>query len=87
MNKYRRLSLLLVLIAVSIVYSNIASNVEVLAQQNQSQACIQSYVGVCIAPPPPDLNCADIPYKNIRINGSDPHGFDGNDNDGIGCES
>lgn len=30
-----------------------------------------------------DLNCGDVPYKNFRVVGSDPHGFDG---DGIGCE-
>jgi hypothetical protein len=43
---------------------------------------------VCIPPPPPDLNCDDegVP-ENFEVVGSDPHGFDGNDNDGIGCES
>jgi hypothetical protein len=49
--------------------------------------CSPSYPGVCIPPPPPDLNCDDegIP-ENFEVSGSDPHGFDG-DNDGIGCES
>jgi ion channel len=41
-------------------------------------------------PPPPDLNCADIPYRNFRVLWNvpdpDPHHFDG-DKDGIGCES
>ena len=32
------------------------------------------------------MNCDDIPEKNFKVKGSDPHGFDG-DNDGIGCES
>ena len=48
--------------------------------------CDPSYPGVCIKSPPPDLNCPDIPDKNFRVIGSDPHGFD-RDNDGIGCES
>jgi micrococcal nuclease len=41
-------------------------------------------------PPPPDLNCADIPYRNFRVLWNvpdpDPHHFDG-DHDGIGCET
>lgn len=48
--------------------------------------CHPSYPDVCIPPPPPDLNCADIPHRRFRVVGSDPHGFDGN-KDGIGCES
>jgi micrococcal nuclease len=48
--------------------------------------CHPSYPTVCIPPPPPDLNCGDIPYRRFQVTGSDPHGFDG-DNDGIGCES
>jgi micrococcal nuclease len=54
--------------------------------QTPQPSCDPSYPGVCIAPYPPDLNCGDIPYKNFKVVGSDPHGFDG-DNDGIGCES
>lgn len=86
MNKYRKLLLLLIPTTVLILCATIATNGEVSAQQNQT-ACVLSYTDVCIAPPPPDLNCADVPYHNIRINGSDPHGLDGNDNDGIGCET
>lgn len=48
--------------------------------------CSPAYPDVCIPPPPPDLNCGDIPYRNFRVVGSDPHRFDG-DRDGIGCES
>ena len=48
--------------------------------------CHPSYLDVCIPPPPPDLDCPDIPYRRFRVVGSDPHGFDG-DGDGIGCES
>jgi hypothetical protein len=38
-------------------------------------------------PPPPNLNCDDegVP-ENFEVSGSDPHGFD-RDNDGIGCET
>ena len=48
--------------------------------------CDPSYPDVCIAPYPPDLDCGEIGYSNFRVIGSDPHGFD-KDNDGIGCES
>lgn len=48
--------------------------------------CDPSYPDVCIAPPPPDLDCGDIPYRRFRVIGSDPHRFDG-DGNGIGCES
>ncbi len=53
--------------------------------QSQVKKCDASYPDVCIPPYPPDLNCGDIPYKNFRVVGSDPHRFDG-DKDGIGCE-
>ncbi len=49
--------------------------------------CDPSYPDVCIAPYPPDLNCGDIPYTDIRVLPPDPHGFDGHDNDGLGCVS
>jgi uncharacterized repeat protein (TIGR01451 family) len=48
--------------------------------------CHPSYPDVCIPPPPPDLDCDDVPHTNFRVRGSDPHGFDG-DNDGRGCET
>lgn len=48
--------------------------------------CDPSYPDVCIAPPPPDLNCDDVPYSNIKVEGDDPHEFD-REGDGIGCES
>ena len=47
--------------------------------------CDPSYPDKCIKSPPPKLNCDDISFRNVKVNGSDPHGFDG-DNDGIGCE-
>jgi micrococcal nuclease len=51
-----------------------------------ASSCDPSYPGVCIPSPPPDLDCGDISYRRFDVRGSDPHGFDG-DNDGVGCES
>lgn len=48
--------------------------------------CDPSYPTVCIPPPPPDLDCKDIPYRRFRVLPPDPHHFDG-DHDGIGCET
>jgi len=48
--------------------------------------CDSSYPDFCIPPPPPDLDCGDIPYKRFTVLQPDPHRFDG-DKDGIGCES
>lgn len=48
--------------------------------------CDPVYPDVCIPPPPPDLDCKDIPYRRFRVLPPDPHRFDG-DHDGIGCES
>ncbi|HXF63382.1 MAG TPA: SH3 domain-containing protein [Caldilineaceae bacterium] len=48
--------------------------------------CDSSYPGLCIPPPPPDLDCTDISYQSFPVRGADPHNFDG-DGDGIGCEN
>ncbi len=48
--------------------------------------CDPSYPGICIPPPPPDLDCPDIPYRRFTVLPPDPHRFDA-DHDGIGCES
>jgi micrococcal nuclease len=48
--------------------------------------CDPSYPTVCIPPPPPDLDCADVRHRRFQVRGSDPHGFDG-DGDGVGCET
>jgi predicted nucleic acid-binding Zn ribbon protein len=48
--------------------------------------CDPSYPTVCIPPPPPDLDCKDIQYRNFVVLPPDPHHFDG-DGDGIGCET
>ena len=52
-----------------------------------STSCDAAYPDVCIPPAPPDLDCKDIEYRNFRVLPLDSHGFDGRDNDGIGCES
>jgi endonuclease YncB( thermonuclease family) len=50
--------------------------------------CDPNYTGACVPPYPPDLDCADLRALGlapVRSIGSDPHGFDGDD-DRIGCE-
>ncbi len=47
--------------------------------------CDPSYPTVCIPPPPPDLDCGEIPYRDFVVYPPDPHNFDG-DGNGIGCE-
>ena len=54
--------------------------------KKKKPGCDPSYPDFCIKSPPPDLDCSDISKKNFKVTGSDPHGFDA-DNDGIGCES
>lgn len=55
------------------------------------QRCHPSYPDFCIAPPPPDLDCGEIPAnrKPFRVRhdvaNADPHRFD-RDRDGRGCE-
>lgn len=75
----KKLALYLVL-AFSVVMLLITDR-PVLAQGN----CDSSYPDVCIASPPPDLDCKDISYRNFQVVGDDPHHFD-RDKDGIGCE-
>ncbi len=50
------------------------------------EQCAAEYPTVCIPPPPPDLDCPDIPYTNFTVLPPDRHHFDGNNN-GIGCEA
>jgi micrococcal nuclease len=49
-------------------------------------SCDPAYPDVCIPPPPPDLDCPDVRYRNFRVLPPDPHRFDG-EGDGRGCES
>jgi len=51
---------------------------------NQLTLSDPNYSGQCIPISSRDLDCADV-GKNIKVTGSDPHGFD-RDGDGIGCE-
>ena len=53
---------------------------------NSRSNCSSSYPDVYIPPPPPDLDCKDIPYHNFKVLPPDPHNFDG-DGNGIGCEN
>lgn len=52
----------------------------------QKGNCSPAYPGVCIPPPPPDLDCKDIKFKRFKVLRPDPHNFD-RDGDGVGCES
>jgi hypothetical protein len=52
-----------------------------------ADACDPSYPDCCLDPGIPDLDCGDIPYRQFTVYPPDPDGFDGRDNDGIGCES
>jgi uncharacterized repeat protein (TIGR01451 family) len=52
--------------------------------------CDPHYPGVCIPPLPPDLDCADLPFRQFRVlhdgpTTPDPHSLD-NNFDGIGCQ-
>lgn len=49
--------------------------------------CDPAYPTVCIPPAPPDLDCGEVSYDHFAVLTPDPHGFDGADDDGIGCES
>jgi micrococcal nuclease len=47
--------------------------------------CDPSYPDLCLPPPPPDLDCGDVGEQSFRVEGADPHNFDG-DHNGVGCE-
>ena len=53
--------------------------------QPNAMACDPSYPDGCIPPPPPDLDCGDVPYQRFTVLSPDPHRFDA-DLDGIGCK-
>jgi hypothetical protein len=56
-----------------------------LAPSPGAAGCDAAYPSVCIAPPPPDLDCADVTFRRFTVLPPDPHHFDG-DGDGLGCE-
>lgn len=64
---------------------NSGSNLTAPAPASGS-TCDPHYPTICVPPPPPDLNCGDIPFTDFAVLPGDPHGFDG-DNDGTGCET
>jgi endonuclease YncB( thermonuclease family) len=53
--------------------------------------CDPHYPGVCIPPPAPDFDCADLSFRDFQVlhdptpKTPDPHSFD-NNFDGIGCQ-
>lgn len=51
---------------------------------DSGSGCDPNYTGTCVPQVSYDLNCDDI-GGSVEVVGSDPHGFDG-DNDGYGCE-
>lgn len=75
----------LIPVAFVIMYSLIGAQLQYVGASSDEN-CDPSYPDVCIAPPPPNLNCDDVPYNDIKVEGDDPHGFD-REGDGIGCES
>jgi hypothetical protein len=64
----------------------IKNSPNVVKKPTTQSNCDSSYPDFCIPSPPPNLNCPNIPQKRFTVSGSDPHGFD-RDNDAIGCES
>ena len=79
----RIISFLIIILVSSLVFSFFFVAIKTEAQFSD---CDSSYPDVCIASPPPDLNCGDIPDKGFTVLPPDPHGFD-RDGDGVGCES
>jgi hypothetical protein len=55
-------------------------------ESDDGEDCDDSYPDECIPPPPPVLDCSDIDEEDFEVQGSDPHGFD-DDNNGVGCEA
>ena len=46
--------------------------------------CAPEYPGLCLSPPPPDLDCADLAWSHFPALAPDRHHLDA-DGDGIGC--
>jgi hypothetical protein len=57
-----------------------------LTPTRNAAVCAAEYPTVCIPPPPPDLNCGDIPYRRFTVLPPDRHRFD-SDGNGVGCET
>jgi len=88
MNLKRILSLTIATLSLTLVVVLLYPNHGYSQTTNSTQtgSCDPAYPDVCIASPPPDLNCADIADRHFKVLPPDPHGFD-RDGDGIGCES
>ncbi|MDA0267622.1 MAG: hypothetical protein O2890_15130 [Cyanobacteria bacterium] len=74
----------------TLVVSGLIASILLVATPQTTSAeddCDPAYPdpGMCIPPPPPDLDCRDITHRNFTVLAPDPHNFDG-DGDGIGCE-
>lgn len=65
----------------------IAIGTKVVAQKPKASAetCHPNY-SPCIPIVAGDLDCKDVRIQ-VAVIGADPYGLDGNDNDGLGCES
>jgi micrococcal nuclease len=63
-----------------------ACNTPAAGSTPQYGNCSPAYPTVCIPPPPPDLDCADISFRRFTVLPPDPHRLDGN-SDGVGCEA
>jgi hypothetical protein len=57
-----------------------------LTPTRNAAVCAAEYPTVCIPPPPPDLDCGDIPYRRFTVLPPDRHNFD-TEHDGVGCET
>lgn len=79
MMTFKRLGMMLILAIV------ITSLVQWRPTTIAQTPCSPAYPDVCIPPPPPDLDCKDVSFRNFKVLSPDPHRFDG-DKDGIGCE-
>lgn len=53
-----------------------------------SSNCEPAYPDICLPIATSDtLDCGDVPHARFRVLPPDPYNLDGNDKDGIGCES
>lgn len=71
---------------VSVSVKDVPSGSPTPPSQVDEENCDPSYPTVCIPPPPPDLDCGEISFRDFTVLQPDLHNFD-NDNDGVGCES